>query len=63
MWLRVDAEALPEWVKSKKSVRFAAAGGILCKRVVGQPVERYRLKQGEDRNDSPSAGDDRNALR
>lgn len=42
-WQRVDSSVLPEWVKSKKSVRFAAAGGVLSKHGAGQPLERYRL--------------------
>lgn len=42
-WQHVDSSALPEWVKSKKSVRFAAAGGVLSKGNPGQPTEHYRL--------------------
>lgn len=41
-WQRVAPSALPEWVKTKKSVRFAAAGGVLSKATAGQ-LERYRL--------------------
>lgn len=41
-WRAIEAAALPSWVKSKKSVLFAAAGETLEAREGGQVV-RYRL--------------------
>ena len=46
-WRPVDPAHLPEWVKSKKSVRYAAAGGILgawCAAKTQRYVPEHLLK-------------------
>jgi len=42
-WHRVGSQALPDSVRSKKSVRFAYHGGIIDVTDSGGGIRRYRL--------------------
>ncbi|MDH3377835.1 MAG: hypothetical protein OEQ39_12880 [Gammaproteobacteria bacterium] len=49
-WHRVSSQALPDSIRSKKSVRFAYQGGIIDVPGPNGETLRYRLVRGDKEN-------------